>query len=212
MADPVFDGNAKTITLGAGVTAVDAQRDLYSAWKRWCTTADGMQWDEAFDNSFGGNDVGGGKFVAPYFIFRNDLGWRIIPQSANHELTITGNLYAAAAATPMFTSPGAFTVSIFLDRSVNAQLVSTGGSIPTAADNAVAVWAELLRGTDSASDMVVLIERLLRNKLITDPTTGIATLYDDAGTTPLLQAQLYEGTGTGQTYRGQGAERRERYQ
>lgn len=212
MADPVFNGAAKTITLGVGVTAVDAQRDLYSAWKRWVTDQDGSKFDVAFDNSFGGNDVGGGKFVAPYFIMRNDLGWRIVPDAANHELTVTGNLYAAAAATPMFNSPGAFTVSIFLDRSVNAQLVSTGGSIPTAADNAVAVWAELLRGSDSASSMVVMIERLLRNKLITDPVTGVATLYDDAGTTPLLTGNLYEGTTTAQPYRGQGAERRERMQ
>ena len=52
--------------------------------------------------------------------------------------------------------------------------------------------------------------QFLRNKLITDPVTGIATLYDDAGT-PLLTAQLYEGATTAQTYRGQGAERRERF-
>ncbi len=58
----------------------------------------------------------------------------------------------------------------------------------------------------------LLIERILRNKLITDPTTGIMTLYANDGTTVLLTAQLYEGAGTGQTYQGSGAERRERLQ
>lgn len=207
MADPTFDGANKTITLGAGVTAVDVKKELYSAWKRWVTTSDGSQWDVAFDNAFGGNDVGGGKFVAGYYIFRNDLGWRIVPDSANHELTITGNLYASAPATPMFTVPGAYTIPIFLDRSINAQLL---GGVPSASEVAVAVWAEAVRGSDTAGDTLVLIERLLRNKLVTDPITGIATLYDDAGVA-LLTSQLYEGTGTGQTYRGQGAERRERY-
>lgn len=55
-----------------------------------------------------------------------------------------------------------------------------------------------------------IASKILRNKTITDPTTGMMTVYDDDGITPLLTAQLYEGTGTGQTYRGQGAERRER--
>lgn len=57
---------------------------------------------------------------------------------------------------------------------------------------------------------VALIEKLLRNKLVTDPGTGVATLYDDDSVTPLLTAQLYETAAGGQTYRGQGAERRER--
>lgn len=209
MADPTFNGANQTITLGAGVTAINVERDLYSAWKRWVTDGVGSKFDVAFDNSFGGNLVGTGLYVAPYFILRNDLGWRIIPDASNHELTVTGNLYGAAPASPMFTSPGAYTVPIYLERSINAQLVSTGGSIPTAAENAIAVWAEAVRGADSAADTLVLIERLLRNKLVTDPSSGVLTLYDDAGGI-LLQGNLYEGTSTAQPYRGQGAERRER--
>jgi len=50
---------------------------------------------------------------------------------------------------------------------------------------------------------------VLMNKMITDPTTGIMTLYDDAGNA-LLTAQLYEDAAGLQTYRGKGAERRER--
>lgn len=57
---------------------------------------------------------------------------------------------------------------------------------------------------------LVLIAKLLRNRFITDPASGIATLYDDDGVTPLLAGQLYENAAGTQTYRGQGAERRER--
>jgi hypothetical protein len=55
-----------------------------------------------------------------------------------------------------------------------------------------------------------LITDLLQNKLITDPTTGILTIYEADGSTPLLTAQLYEDADGTQTYRGQGSERRER--
>lgn len=50
---------------------------------------------------------------------------------------------------------------------------------------------------------------VLMNKMITDPTTGIMTLYNDAGVA-MLTAQLYEDAAGLQTYRGKGAERRER--
>ncbi len=56
---------------------------------------------------------------------------------------------------------------------------------------------------------LVLIERILRNKLVTDPVTGIMTLYNDAGV-PLMQAQMWEDVDATQRYRGQGADRRER--
>ncbi|HEC66782.1 MAG TPA: hypothetical protein ENI23_16020 [bacterium] len=55
----------------------------------------------------------------------------------------------------------------------------------------------------------ILIEQILRNKLITDSDTGIMTLYDDGGNV-LMTAQLYEDKDGIQTYRGKGAERRER--
>lgn len=63
---------------------------------------------------------------------------------------------------------------------------------------------------DDLDARLVLVQKLLRNKFITDPATGIATLYDDDGVTPLLTGQLYENAAGTQTYRGQGAERRER--
>ena len=55
-------------------------------------------------------------------------------------------------------------------------------------------------------------EAILRNKTVTDPTTGIMTVYDTDGVTPLYTAQLYEDAAGSQTYRGSGAERRERLQ
>lgn len=64
--------------------------------------------------------------------------------------------------------------------------------------------------TPSESAQLSLLEKLMRNKLVTDPGTGTMTLYDDDGTTVLISGILYEDAAGTQTYQGQGSERRER--
>lgn len=51
---------------------------------------------------------------------------------------------------------------------------------------------------------------MLRNKQITNPSTGKMTVYDDDGVTVLAEGDLFEDAAGTQPYRGQGAERRER--
>jgi hypothetical protein len=50
----------------------------------------------------------------------------------------------------------------------------------------------------------------MRNKAVTDPNTGIMTIFDDDGTTVLFQANIYEDAAAAVAYRGRGMERRER--
>jgi hypothetical protein len=47
------------------------------------------------------------------------------------------------------------------------------------------------------------------NRFETDPDTGVATIYDDDGVTPLETSDMYEDIAGAQTYRGRGAERRD---
>jgi len=54
------------------------------------------------------------------------------------------------------------------------------------------------------------IEKILRNRQITDPAGGTLTIFENDGLTPFLQAALSEDAAGAQPYRGQGAERRER--
>lgn len=91
----------------------------------------------------------------------------------------------------------------------SAGLVVVGGSIaPTASEVANAVWSHAT--AMSLVDKVEVARAILQNKTVTDPVTGIMTVYDADGVTPLLVAQLYEGVTTATPYRGAGAERRER--
>jgi hypothetical protein len=73
-----------------------------------------------------------------------------------------------------------------------------------------AVWSHAT-ALDFA-DKMLICSRILRNKTVTDPVTGVMTVYADDGTTPYLTAQLHEDVSETQTYRGQGAEVRARLQ
>lgn len=84
-------------------------------------------------------------------------------------------------------------VSVRAANSAGMVLVSSGSGLSTPQD-----------------ERLSRIEKLLRNKQITDPTTGQITVYADDGVTPLLTADLFEDAAGSQAYRGQGAERRER--
>ena len=59
---------------------------------------------------------------------------------------------------------------------------------------------------------LTLIEKITRNKLVTDPAAGTLTIYDDDGVTPLVSSIIYEDTAGSQQYRGEGVDRRERLQ
>lgn len=62
----------------------------------------------------------------------------------------------------------------------------------------------------TAGSHLAILAKINRNKTISDPATGILTVYDDDGVTPLLTAQLYKDAAGSETYSGTGVERRER--
>lgn len=87
-------------------------------------------------------------------------------------------------------------------------IVAGGGAAP--ADIASAVWNHA-----AALDLTIkmtLALKVLRNKMVTNPSTGVMTVYDDDGTTPLFTCNIFEDVGGAQPYRGQGADRRDRLQ
>lgn len=63
-------------------------------------------------------------------------------------------------------------------------------------------------GVDNSAEILEIL-RLLRNKQTTNPTTGVMTVFADDGVTPLRTAMVYEDVAGTQTYRGQGADRRD---
>lgn len=205
-----FDGATRRILLTAGTTAVGV-RELWSRWADWHAQADNARFLPAF-RQVGGDDIDAGAGTAiPIYAFLIN-GWRIRPQPANHTLRVgDGVLLVDGGGDPFVDPDGVFMVRINYQQPVQAITVATsGGAAATPAQIADAVWQHATG--ISVADRLAIAAVILRNKSVTDPASGVMTIYADDGATPLLTAQLYENAGGTQPYRGQGAERRERLQ
>lgn len=131
-----LNGSTKRIILdSASVSAAQ----IWSAWVDWHET--NRQWPLAFQ-LVGGNALGGGLFIPPYFFLMN--GWRVRPMEASHNLTITGNLFVDGGGVPVVGTLGTWQVNVNYTVPVQAQGIATSGSTgPTASEIAAAVRADI---------------------------------------------------------------------
>ncbi len=131
-----FNGSTKRITLPSGMVTLDLI-DLHSRWKDW-VLAGNAECMLAFAT------VGGEITEIPLYLFMLN-GWLIVPQSANHTLTVTNGILVGQGGADPFTDPaGAYKIRINRQTPGIAIGYSTnGGSGPTAAEIAAAVRSEL---------------------------------------------------------------------
>ena len=128
MSKVTIDGANTLIVVNGGITAVDVQVDLYSYWKTWVLTSDNAKYFPAF-RVIGGDPLGGDTSAGAYFFLQNQYGWRVRPQESNHELTLSGNIFAEDLEQPVFVPTlGAYTVSTRLMTSSLTQAVGTDPS------------------------------------------------------------------------------------
>ena len=189
MANMIFDFTNLTIT-AADFDDIGAEKDIYSAWKRLVLTGPSPLnpgAPPAFSVSVGGNDIGGGQEVSPYFFCRNDLGWRVRPPSGDGELNITGNFFPFDTDIPLYESNPASNDTVLIRSIVSPQSITDASAV-----------ADLLT-----------IKRFHLNKLHTDPDTGKIELFSDDGLTVIFEGFLFEDIAGLIPYRGQGAERRD---
>lgn len=109
-------------------TEISAQT-IYSRWVDWA--ADNLEHPPAF-RQVGGDDLGGGLLIPPYFFLLN--GWRVRPMESNHSLNIVGNMYVEEGGSPVVSTVGSFRVLVQLTVPVQAQsftVSGTGGSSGT---------------------------------------------------------------------------------
>ena len=109
---PTFDGDALTITLDTGVTAVDVKADLYGPWKEWVKVGTNMRFPLAFRPD-GGAPLSAIINQGSYFFLNNAAGWRIRPPEENITVYLTGNLAVEDTDKPAFVpTVGTFTAAI----------------------------------------------------------------------------------------------------
>jgi len=123
MSDATFDGANLHITLPS-IGTFDAQTNIYSAWKEWIRQSDNAKYPIAFDTT-GGDDVGGGQTVAPYFFCRNDLDWRIKMPSADGEIVVSGNLFPRDASANLFEQTVGYDAFLRLEVSTRAVVITS---------------------------------------------------------------------------------------
>jgi hypothetical protein len=133
-----IDPSAKRFILdGTSVTA----KSLYVAWVDWMAVSDNSKYLPAFRTA-GGDDLGGGLSIPPYYFLQN--GWRVRPIEANQTLVIDGNLFVDGGGDPVVPTLGVYQVLVKSVVPVQAQGISTSGSTgPTASEIAIAVLAAM---------------------------------------------------------------------
>jgi hypothetical protein len=152
----VFDPTTKRITLdSASVTATE----LYSRSCDWLALADNAKYGAVF-RQVGGDDLGAGLSIPPYFFLQG--AWRVRPMESSHTLTITGNLFVDGGGDPVVQTLGAFNVLTKSVVPVQAQGIATsGGTAPTAAD----IWSHAVEGTYTAEEILRIMAAALAGKV-----------------------------------------------
>lgn len=154
MPDAIFDGANLYITLPS-IGGFDVQTEMYSAWKEWIAIGDNAKYPPAFDTT-GGDDVGSGQKIAPYFFCRNDLGWKIKMPSANGEIVVSGNLFPRDSSITLFEQTSGFDAFLRLEvstRAVVVEVASGSGLSPDQSTKLDELWQ--LQGLDSTNPMTV---------------------------------------------------------
>jgi len=92
-------------------------------------------------------------------------------------------------------------VQVIAQNSAGGQVIETGVSGLTSAESSQ------LDGIDIT---LTVLRKLQMNRLETNPTTGVLTIYDDDDSSVLYSGNIYEDVLASQLYRGSGLERRNR--
>lgn len=139
-----FDGPNRLIILAPGSRELDV-RDLYSRWKDWAATGDNSKYPPFF-SVVGGDPTTGANTITPYFFLQN--GARIRPAEENHTLTVNGIVLVDGGGDPFADTLGVYRVRIVQVTPMQAETIyvtsdgsSAGGSSPSAAQVADAVWS-----------------------------------------------------------------------
>lgn len=127
----VFDGPNKLIKISEGVTQLDVQRDIYSAWKEWVAILGAgdlhplnANWPQAM-RSVGGDPISGVQSLGATFFLMN--GWRIQPAPGRYRLQVNGNLYTEEGADPFIPAEGTGNaITINLNTSNLIDLINAG--------------------------------------------------------------------------------------
>lgn len=113
--------------------------EIYSRVTDWQAESDNLKYGLVV-RQVGADDLGGGLSIPPYYFLQGT--WRVRPMEADHDLTITGNLFVDGGGTPVVRTVGAYQVNVSYTVPVQAQGISTSGApAPSASEIVAAILA-----------------------------------------------------------------------
>lgn len=177
-----FDFVASKIDIDVGATNIDCIL-LYDAIKDAQATEEGIIYERIGKGS-GLSVLGPGVQVG---LTVELLGsWQLRFPAGNYIARVAGgNLIGGPSEDPIAYTAG---VQTLLIQSAASTVVTEGGSVPTAEQNAAATWNYGLENTVSSGQMLRGITRTQLAKVNVNETTGDVTIYKLDGTTAFAQA------------------------
>jgi len=165
-----FDGQNKLIILPSGMVTLDLI-DLHSRWKDWVLAG-----NASCLPAFG--TVGGDIAEIPLYLFIRN-GWVVIPQSADHTLSVTNGIFVREGGGDPFGDPVG-TYKIRINRQIPGIAIgysTSGVPAPTAAEVAAAVWVKQVEGVYTAEQIMRLMSSVLAGK-VSGAGTGTEVFRD----------------------------------
>jgi hypothetical protein len=177
-----FDFGASIIDIDVGTSDVDCF-DIYDAIKKAQASEEGIIYDRIGRGS-GLNVLGPGVQVG---LTVELLGsWQLRFPAGNYIARVSGgNFIGGPGGDPIAYTAG---VQTLLIQSAASTIVTEGGSVPTAAQNADAVWNYTMENAITSSQMLKGVARTQLAKVNVNETTGDVTIYKLDGTTVFAQA------------------------
>lgn len=183
IAPYTFDFEAAIIHADAGHVDVDCA-DLYDAIKDAQASVDGIAYPVIADAS-GLVDLGPGVAVGLTVELLGNWQFKFAPGNYIGRIA-GGNLVGGPGGDPVAYTAG---VQTLLIQSASSTVVTSGGSVPSAAANAAAVWATLLEGDLTAAEL---------QRILLAVVAGHATVPDGDGaftfSSPVDGAERVTGT------------------
>lgn len=174
-----FDGTTKVITLTAGTTSFSVRDMTSRAYDWWLNedAHDNAKW-RWFFRTLGGDEIDPdvGSFV-PVFAWLKE-GWRILPQDADHTLTVEDGILLVDGGGDPFLDVTGRTVRIRYQQPIQVLTVATGAVTPE--DVAEAVLAAGIEGAYSVTQVLRILLAVIGGKSSGFPT---APIFRDTGDT-----------------------------
>ena len=163
-----FNGTTRRMSV-TGVSSIEVQRDLYSAWKHWLTLSNNAKYLQAM-RPVGGDNIGDGQKSPAYFFLMNN--WKVFVDGI--QVVFNLNLYCEEA-----TNAEYFPFVVINNGAVGYKLsdspiVSSGSCLS----------AEQEVQLETAATESKAARKMVKNDAVTSADNSTSTIFDDDGVTP----------------------------